>query len=302
MIGGRVTCILCPVYWPDHDPHPADLRRVCEQCQPRPAAHLAQIARRYDDLPAALEPSRSPHPHLTGSREPAAPLRLAVADLLTPVVRPNGRPVDSTTDTLVPHVPAHRGHLAPVTIAGRRIMIPLVSDRPLVTDDPVLVPAGDQIGNLPVKVVLDQWARAIRAAHDHRPPRTVHRRDQRFVGWSCARLCGWITDQLGWASSHYDAYPDLAESLRDLLTTIKGALGEVDPPPERCVGVPCDRCERPTLWRRDDGFGTVECRRPDCRRVLTAADYRDWTHTLGIDLANDPDLVDHYRAYVDNAG
>ncbi|MEU8158025.1 hypothetical protein AB0B94_30600 [Micromonospora sp. NPDC048986] len=238
-------------------------------------------------------PANSPNgDKVAGSREPAAPLNLDAEDLLTRVVRNGGIPVDSTPDTMVPvtaltpvNVNAdtfdvrewHEEDGDQVTLhrEGQHVRRQLVlQQRQVVTGldgQPLLRPANDQIGYLPVAQVLDGWVRDwidARQMREHRPTPTV------------PHLIDWLGHRLDWACDNYEPIGDFTDSIRSVRGAEMAVLGEFDPPAPSCDGVECSRCDRRQLFRAQDGSGDIVCRNENCRKVYRQAEYEEWTREL----------------------
>jgi len=260
---------------------------VCEPCRNWLPAALYSIDEKYRRLPDVLVPSgTTTDAKVAGSREPAAPLNLDAEDLLTRVVRNGGIPYDSTPDTLIP---AHE--LQPTKVNVSRFEVAyrretdeagavtlhtdfehtrqpaLLNQRRILTHldgAPVLQPAGDQIGYLPVAQVLDVWVRDwidTRQMREHRPVPTV------------TALIDWLGNRLDWACNHSPAIGDFADAIRSLRGDLMSVLGEYDPPEQPCDGVQCARCDRRQLFHAQDGSGDIVCRNENCRKVYRADDY-----------------------------
>lgn len=232
-------------------------------------------------------------PRVSGSREAPAPLPLDVLDLLGPVVRDGGIPVDSISDTKRPAtVPGPETklqvrHLRMQPIrdedTNRIIDEQLVEEiRTIVVrpQQPVYVAgkvvyraAGDQIGHVPVAAALDQevraWIDAGAPGAQWRPVPTVD------------RLAEWLIRRLPWACEHYEPIGDFVAAIRHLRGVLMAVLDEFDPEPEPCVGVECNRCDQRLLFRRNDGTGDVDCMSPSCRKVFRADEYQEWVKHLG---------------------
>lgn len=131
------------------------------------------------------------------------------------------------------------------------------------------VSADDQVGHVPVAQVLDQEARAWldAGAPGRLPVPTV------------AELGDWLLRRLPWAIEHYGPIDEARITLSRLRGTLMAVLDEFDPPPELCVGVECNRCDKRLLYRRHDGTGDVECQA--CGKILTASDYVEWAKRQG---------------------
>lgn len=222
------------------------------------------VAHRLTAGPAASVAIDEP---VTASSEPSTPLNLDAADLVGPVIRDGGRPIDVTGDNWViknDTQPREVWHTNRAT--GRQEKVTLLNRRR------IAVPAGDQIGHIPVTQVLDQEVRAWIAAGAPgarwRPAPTV------------PTLAGWLAARLDWACDNYDDIDAFADALRDTRGKLMAALGEFDPPPQPCEGVECNRCDKRMLFRTNDGSGDVRCENPACRRVFRAEEYEDWIKHL----------------------
>lgn len=229
--------------------------------------------------------------------EATAPINLHIHDLLADVVRDGGRPIDITGDNWI-----RASRLEPVAVNHTRFEITerreehenpdgtiavtfhrdfrhatqqlTVMDRRSRLDGngrPVMIPAGDQIGVISIAQTLDQ---EVRAWIDHGAPGGHHRPTP-----TINHLVDWLTKRLNWACDNYPAIDTLTDALTDLRGQAMNALGDFDPQAELCDGIDCPRCGLRMLFRRQDGTGDVECQNPDCRRVLTAADYHEHVKT-----------------------
>lgn len=127
-------------------------------------------------------------------------------------------------------------------------------------------PNHDQTGAVPVAELLHSWARWWAETRNQRetPPDTV------------PSLVTWLRNRLEWAAEHHPAVADFIGEIRRLRGRLAAAVGEVDPPPERCHGVPCRRCDLLSLYRRPDGSGEVDCHNPDCQAIYHPDEYRQW--------------------------
>ncbi|MBM0235946.1 hypothetical protein JNW88_00390 [Micromonospora sp. ATA32] len=221
--------------------------------------------------------------------EAPAPIDLHIHDLLGDVIRDGGRPIDVTGDNWIP-----ASRLTPVNVnhdrfrvtewleesddgtttirrEGRHVRQRLtVMDRQARRDAngrAVMIPAGDQIGVVPVAQVLDQevraWIDAGAPGSRYRPTPTI------------PHLVDWLDKRLDWACDHYAGIDVFADAVQRVRGQMMGALGEFDVEAEQCEGVPCSRCDLRMLFRRQDGTGDVECQNPDCLKVFTVEQYRD---------------------------
>lgn len=85
----------------------------------------------------------------------------------------------------------------------------------------------------------------------------------------------WLTRWMSQACDRHPAIDEDARDLRELRGTLRAVLGDHDPRPEH-MGAPCPGCDLLTLIRRP-GEDKVECANDDCRRVLTASEYEQWS-------------------------
>lgn len=283
-----------------------EIGRICEPCRDWQPTALASVADKWMDALALLIPDAEPddrefvagrrhhdpvaahavltagavpgenaNPRVSGSREPVAPINLDLHDLLGDVVRDGGRPIDTTGDNWVPKLTT-----APRTLwvdngaKGKRKTT--VQDRRPALDQQgrrVMVPAGDQVGFVPVAQIIDQEVRAWQDAgapgSKFRPSPTV------------PAMVDWLTNRLPWALERYEPIDAFADAIRLVRGRLMSALGEFDPPDEPCVGVQCKRCDKRLLFRVQDGSGEVECKNPDCAKIYKADEYTDWARHLG---------------------
>lgn len=222
--------------------------QVCDACRARIAARLWELSDLYAVAEAALMPGSRAGQRVSGSREPALPLAAGVADLLAPVVRLGGVPVDSTRDTMVPKVRVWTSSEEVDTDKGRLVVT--LWHRELVTVEgrPLLVPAGDQTGQRPVAVVLDSWVRdwvETRAMRESRPRSLV------------PDLRKWLADRLPWACDHHPAIDEFATEVTHELYALRAVLA-VSRQKLRLAEV-CPACEVAALVRDPGGGDVVEC-------------------------------------------
>jgi ribosomal protein L37AE/L43A len=249
-----MTCPICDKREPRYP-------QVCEVCRARLAAQLWELTDLYSVASAALVPGSRAGQRVSGSRERGLPLSAGVVDLLTPVVRLGGTPVDSTRDTMVPKVRAWRTSTE-VTLDDGQVVIVEQWHRELVTVEgvPVLVPAGDQAGTgvkvgevlvplKPVAVVLDSWVRDwidIRAMRETRPRPVV------------PVMQRWLSNRLDWACSHHPAVADFAGEVTSALFALRAVLNVS----RRKIRLkePCPSCDMVLSLVRDPAGGKiVEC-------------------------------------------
>lgn len=126
----------------------------------------------------------------------------------------------------------------------------------------------DQYGQISVATVLELWVRDWRDTGNHGAlPAPMPE----------AQL-GWLSARMEWAAKHHPAIVDFITAMERLHSTLRGILGENDPLPERCRGVPCRRCDERNLYRRADGSGDVDCH--TCGTIYRRAEYDDWLRLL----------------------
>lgn len=264
----------CPACWRRE---PAGWR-VCEPCQAWLPTALAGIEDRWRDLPDRLAPSDQLGEKVSGTPDPAAPLNLDVADLLTRVVRIGGMPVDGVSSVMEPatELALKRMRMATFDPAAGEYTWWLVEgyERRLVVGPdglPVLRPVPDQVGYLPVAQVLDSWAREwveARRMRERRPLPTV------------PVLVDWLGNRLDWACRDFAPVGDFCDSMRTLRGQLMAVLGEFDPPPQACDGVQCKRCDRRELFVVPDGSGDRECGYAGCRKIYREEEFLDWIKHL----------------------
>jgi hypothetical protein len=124
----------------------------------------------------------------------------------------------------------------------------------------------DQIGQVPVAFILDQWARDWRdemAFRQSLPQPTV------------PELAKWLIDRVDWAADRHPAIDEFATEISRLRAVLRGTLGLYDPPPEFCDGVVCRKCDRYALYREGD---YVEC--DHCGLLYSEQEYHDWVGLL----------------------
>lgn len=284
-----LVCVGCGLtVAPDARPHHPD--RPEHDYSPTGKWHGGWVPRRLVRRAAGPAPSIAPDIIVTGGADEApVPIDLHIHDLLAGVVRDGGRPIDATGDNWIPasvltpvivnhtrfeaHDRREQHDDGTVTLHRdfRHVREQLtVMDRRTRRDHNgrrVMIPAGDQVGEVPVAQVLDQemraWIDAGAPGARFRPTPTI------------PHLVDWLAKRLDWACDHYPGIDAFAAAVQRVRGQMAGALGDFDPQAEQCEGVPCDRCDLRMLFRRQDGTGDVECQNPDCLKVFTAAQYRE---------------------------
>jgi hypothetical protein len=124
----------------------------------------------------------------------------------------------------------------------------------------------DQIGQIAVASILDQWCRDWRdemAFRQSLPEPTV------------PALAKWLTDRVDWAADRHPAVDEFAAEMGRLRAVLRGVLGLLDPPAEFCDGVVCRKCDRYALYREGD---YVEC--DHCGLLYSEQEYHDWVGLL----------------------
>ncbi len=255
-----LVCRTCnhttPVGYPHHPGHPE------YDHSPTGKWHGGWLTRHLIQRAAGPAPSIALDIIVTGGgHEAPVPLDLHAHDLLGPVIRDGGRPIDVTGDNWLPIVVGAIPHKVWATDGWRQEG--RIEYRP----------AGDQIGVIPVAQLLDQemraWADAGAPGSRYRPAPTT------------PNLVDWLTKRLDWACDHYPGMDAFADTLSSTRGTLMGALGDFDPEPERCDGVACKRCDLRMLFRSIDGSNEVECQNPDCLKIYTATEYAEWVKEQG---------------------
>lgn len=124
----------------------------------------------------------------------------------------------------------------------------------------------DQIGQVAVAVLLDQWCRDWRdemAFAQSQPQPTV------------PDLVRFLADRCEWACDRHPAVDEFAAEMSRLRAVLRGVLGLLDPPAEFCDGVVCRKCDRYALYREAD---YVEC--DHCGLLYSEQEYHDWVGLL----------------------
>jgi hypothetical protein len=124
----------------------------------------------------------------------------------------------------------------------------------------------DQIGQVAVASILDQWARDWRdemAFAQSLPVPTV------------PELARWLGNRVEWACDRHPAVDEFAAEMGRLRAVLRGVLGLLDPPAEFCDGVVCRKCDRYALYREGD---YVEC--DHCGLLYSEQEYHDWVGLL----------------------
>ena len=209
-------------------PNHTETSQACPACAQKLTAIPDDIADAHALLQQLLEPRRG-----------AADTRQATAEAPIPLAID---PYDLTADHLLPQGPLRRARLA--------------------------ANAGDQIGHLPVAVVLHSWVR------DWADQRDL--REQGPAG-DVPELARWLAERTDWACAEHPALDEYAAELHELRGTLLALVGRAEPDerPKPIKGVPCIRCRHVTLARRPDG--SVECQWPDCASVWRDDEYERWS-------------------------
>lgn len=235
-----ITCVVC-------GKRPAERGYVCDTSRSRLSGQLRTIDELYALLPAALD-DRTVH---------------AIVDLTLPARH------GTVTDTRIPLMVATDVDVKVLRTAYPGGIPTIIEDwlhmRELrrVYDDAgrgVLIPAGDQIGGLPVAAILASWTRDWAKTRGERDlPAPV-----------VPELVAWLRDRerFTWACNHHPAMNDFASETRLMLRMIRLALHR-DLSPVRYLA-PCPYCHDRTL-QRGPGADWIECR--DCHRLWGEDEY-----------------------------
>jgi hypothetical protein len=207
----------------------------------------------------------SSQPRVSGSRATGVP---ALLDLSLPAR--HGR----MQDTMVPAVRSYQtGRTITVMLDGVPTEVPEWV-REMVHDEdgkPLLVPAGDQAGELPVATLLDLWCRDWITYDwcpgDHLPPPTV------------LDLAHWLRVRLEVACDRHPAIDDFAAELASMHLVLRSVNGLTEPPPQLCENVPCRRkeCDAKALYRIS-GSPYIEC--GSCELLYAEDEYQAWVKLL----------------------
>lgn len=128
-------------------------------------------------------------------------------------------------------------------------------------------PYGDQVGELSISSVLDEWVtnwREYRNAGEIRPHPAVE------------ILTGWLSDRVNDACDDGRGIREFYLELGRLVAILRAVNGLVDRD-EYLAGVPCSRCDKRTLWRTN-GSDWVEC--GSCPHLMSVDEYRRHTEWL----------------------
>lgn len=263
------SCATCPVIRPDTDPRQPTYPPVCDGDRQLLDRYLLEIANLHAELCNDEKPLIDVRQYDRSGRDGAS-LGPSWAD---PLAALGGvAPINSRSKA--PAVSGSRERPIPINAAEHDLKAP--------AKVPSLAPSSrgrdatshhgwpeDQIGHLSTATLLDQWVRDIRDTlypGHHLPPATV---DQ---------LAAWLRARLDRVCDHHPAIAELAEELRTLRGALRSAAGVTEPPPERCDGIPCKRCDMAMLYRQHDA--DVHCLNTDCSAVYRSDEYQDWVKTL----------------------
>lgn len=246
----RPNCVICGKRAAEHG-------QVCDTSRIRLDAQLRTIAELYALLPAALDAS-TVH---------------AIVDLTLPA---RAEPV---TDT---RIPLYRP--VPVDVHVRRTEypagVPAIVDewlslrelRPVYDEagEPVLQPAGDQVGGIPVASVLLSWVRDW----------AEERGDELPASDDVDTLVAWLRDRerFRWVCVYHPAVREFAGEVRMLLRWLRLALHR-DLSPVR-YQAPCPYCQIKSL-RRGPGADWIECVGATVREEVGGAPVRRWESGCG---------------------
>jgi Zn ribbon nucleic-acid-binding protein len=219
-------------------------------------------------LPAAAVAGESHQPQVSGTPEASTPASLSAVDLTLDYHHRDRR----ITDTMVPKVRtwADPDRYVLVMVDGRPVR-QQVWHREVVVDEhgaPVMVPAGDQIGELSVTALLDSWAQVWLERRRGRGERGPRR--------SVEALTRWLYDRVDDACDDGYAIADWHAELGHLVAILRAVNGLTEHD-EYLDGVACPHCDRRSLWRTN-GSEWIEC--ANCPHLMSADEYRRHTQWL----------------------
>jgi hypothetical protein len=258
--------------YPEGDLAP-DNRTVTVDSITRPADPVAGV------IPAAPVRAPSAQPRVSGTRDKQLPIDVTRADLLAPVVRIGGIPVDKVTTQAIPLMETVTV-IENVVIEGVSHPIPIRRRRPVLDSSghPIVVIPDDQVGRVSVAQMLDQWVRAWMderyAGENRRPEPTV------------PALLFWLLDRLDWAYDHYTPIADFADEVHSTLTQLRTVLDCHEPRPILCAGVECGHCRRRNCLYIPVADPYVEC--AGCGALYSLTEYGELVKEQHANLRRDP--------------
>jgi hypothetical protein len=254
-------------------------RRVVTDLPADPVAH---------HLVTGPIPGAGRDPRVSGSREPGVPERLDVTaaayrhreGVSDPRMVPATRPAGDTEWVTA----RFSGHEVRQEVRRR---LPVVD----AAGEPVLQPAGDQVGGPSVVAVLDAWTREWISypwcPGEHLPPPTVE------------HLTRWLLVRLDNACDRHEAIGDFADELRDARYRLRAAAGLTGVEEQYYDGVSCPSCDELALYRRARS-DRIEC--GNCPHLLTFEEYDRWVG-LKAKLLDPADLDDEqHQRWLDHHG
>jgi hypothetical protein len=174
---------------------------------------------------------------------------------------------------LIPHLRTVRT-VREVPVDGQKPLLLESWTRDVVLDDdgrPVLIPDGDQYGNLPPAVVMAQWVTEWAILRD------VGERGGQGSGWLQAP---WLRERLDWALRDHPDLAAFAAELRQYVGTMRRLLG-LQPYRQRYPD-PCPRCDNVGTCTRivdpmdtdDTRAGHITCGYPTCGTMWTLDEWQ----------------------------
>lgn len=147
-----------------------------------------------------------------------------------------------------------------VHLAALDHMLPVTHTEAIVDDH------GDQVGAIPVAVVLASWVRDWLETM-HNPNDQPH--------FTVPDMAAWLAHFSEWACDHHPAIGDFATEIRTTLATCRAAIGELPLRPQLCDGIACQRCDNRALYRAE---GRVTC--AVCGKIYEQTEYDEWVRQL----------------------
>lgn len=269
-------CITCPVLRPNVDQRQPNRPPVCDGDRRLISRYLGEIGVLIADLTSPEDPI------IDGRRYERFGIRYLEDGI---------REVVSLGTTWADPVAAVGG-VAPINSRSKRPRVSGSHERPIPIDATALdLKAAarftgnsrgvadwpeDQVGQLSVATVLDEWIRDVRSKIYPGlllPPATI----EEMVTW----LRTPVGDERSRIDDICDLHPqvaDFAAAVQILRGSLRAATGETEPKPQRCPHVECKQCDLLMLFKHPGG--DVVCANPACQAVLRPEEYDEWAKTV----------------------